>query len=82
MPAWKVPTVTPDKYGFSNYVFRVNATDGNFGAFYATEPFPGNGQLYWEVLQIRFHYPAEHTIDGKKFDLEMQVTLNDTRQLA
>ena len=41
--------MTPDNYGFSNYVFRINATDGNLGAWYATEPYAISTQIYWVV---------------------------------
>jgi len=31
----------------------------------------------WEVEEIRFHYPAEHTLNGETFDLEMQIIMKD-----
>ena len=76
LPAWQVAEITADKHFVENYVFRINATDGNMGIFYAKEPFPTTTQMQWIVKQIRFHYPAEHSIFGTTYDLEMEITLD------
>lgn len=80
LPGWKVANIDKSNYGVSNYVLRINATDGNLGSFYATEPYMSDAEVKWEALQVRFHYPSEHTIDGVQFALEMQITLNDTQK--
>jgi len=74
--------VTSSQHGFSNYVYRINATDGNLGSFYAVEPYPSSTQILWQVEQVRFHYPSEHTINGQSFDLEMQIVMTDTLKRA
>ena len=71
LTAWQNANITKEDYGFKNYVYRINATDGNLGLYYATESFVGGPQILWNVTQIRFHYPSEHTINGDSFDLEM-----------
>ena len=75
--AWQEASITADKHYFSNYVYRIEATYGNLGLFYATEPFPNAAQITWQVDQIRFHYPAEHSLNEETFDLEMQIVMND-----
>jgi len=40
LSGFKAANITKDVRGFSNYVYRINATDGNFGIFYAVEPYP------------------------------------------
>jgi len=77
LTAWNPTLITADKHGVSDYVYRINATDGNMGSWYAVEPFAGSAQILWEVEQIRFHYPSEHSIDGVSFDLEMQIVMTD-----
>jgi carbonic anhydrase len=32
----------------------------------------------YESYEIRFHTPAEHTIEGRKFDLEIQLVYRPT----
>jgi len=76
LTAWKEAQVTD--YGFSNYTYRINITDGALGTFYAVEPFPASVQIWWEPYQIRFKYPSEHTIEGVQYDMEMQIVMNDT----
>ena len=78
LTAWQNGNVNNTDYGFKNYVYRINATNGNLGQIYATESFINGPQILWNVTQIRFHYPSEHTINGDSFALEMQIVLNDT----
>ena len=60
LTAWQEAKITSDKHGFSDYVYRIDATEGNLGVFYATEPLTNGQQIMWQVDQIRFHYPSEH----------------------
>lgn len=78
LTAWQEATLKTGDYGFSNYTYRVNATDGNMGVLYATEPYYAKAQVVWTVEQLRFKYPPEHTFDGETYDMEMQIHLNDT----
>jgi hypothetical protein len=37
LPAWQEAKITSDKHGFSDWVYRIDATDGNLGIFYAVD---------------------------------------------
>lgn len=65
-------------YGFENWVYQMSDFT-NIGGWYAAEPLssPQNHQLYWDVTGIRFHYPAEHKVNGTIYDVEMQIFGND-----
>ena len=82
LTAWETANIANTDYGVTNYTYRINATDGNMGSVYLTEPFAAQIQILYQVEQIRFKYPSEHKIDGKQYDLEMQVMLNDTYGLS
>ena len=77
LTAWKNATIAEGDYGVTNYTYRINATDGNMGLFYAVDPYYANAQIVWEVEQIRFKYPPEHTFEGEEYDLEMQIVMKD-----
>ena len=49
LTAWEAATINSGDYGVTNYTFRINATDGNMGSVYLTEPFAGEVQILWEV---------------------------------
>jgi hypothetical protein len=83
LSAWSAANITEADHGFTNYTYRINATDGNMGSFYAVEPFVSNAQLLWDVSFVRFHYPAEHNINGDDpYDLEMQIHFTERYQRA
>ena len=42
-----------------------------FRSLIASSVFDARDQ--WVAQEIVFHSPSEHTIDGKRFDLEMQI---------
>ena len=77
LTAWQNSTLAEGDYGFTNYTYRVNATDGNMGVFYASEAYVANYQITWTVEQLRFKYPPEHTFADETYDLEMQVIMSD-----
>lgn len=56
----------------NNFVYRLY---GDFGGLYAAETLssPSNRQVKWDAYMIRFHYPAEHVVLGKTYDLEMKI---------
>ena len=63
-----------------NYVYQMQ---GTFGGMFAKEPINNNDSaiVRWDSDSIRFHYPAEHTIEDVVYDLEMQVFMQDTFSL-
>ena len=71
LTSWKAGSIKAEDHGVTNYTYRINATDGNLGIFYAAEAYFSPASIEWEVEQIRFKYPSEHTIDGNHYDLEM-----------
>ena len=83
LTAWSVPEeISADNHGITNYVYQIKATDENLGAFYATEPYSAVQQIYWVVDSIRIHTPAEHSIYGTTYDLEMQIVAEDVQKRA
>ena len=40
LTAWETAAIANTDYGVTNYTYRINATDGNMGSVYLTEPFP------------------------------------------
>lgn len=66
-------------YGPEDWVYKIHGQD--FGLLTAAEPYfydVGDYKVTWEPQEIRFHYPAEHTVNGTAYDLEMQVFFNTT----
>lgn len=57
-----------------NFMYTVNASK-SFGTLIAKEPSVSDGSkvVKWDAQQLRFHYPSEHQVQGKQFDLEMQI---------
>lgn len=60
------------------YKLRIDKEDTSihgFNGFWASEPFSASNQrqVPWEIDEVRFHYPAEHTFNGDRADLEMQI---------
>ena len=57
-----------------NYMYTVIPTK-SFGQILAKEPSVNDNSkvVKWDAQQLRFHYPSEHHIQGKPFDLEMQI---------
>ena len=53
--------------------------ESGIGGIVAAEPLKNtaNPQVHWSIDNIRFHYPAEHTINGTQYDLEMQIFGSD-----
>lgn len=47
LTAWETATIENTDFGVSNYTYRINATDGNMGSVYLTEPFPAQVQILW-----------------------------------
>lgn len=64
-------------YGIEQYVYQIF---GNFGGVYLSEPAVNNSTnhiVYYETTNLRFHYPAEHVLNGTRYDLEMQIFGSD-----
>mmetsp|Transcript_19947 Transcript_19947/g.14651 ORF Transcript_19947/g.14651 Transcript_19947/m.14651 type:complete len:178 (-) Transcript_19947:39-572(-) len=51
--------------------------EGAFGGIFAQEVYAYPKEIYWDSFKIRFKVPAEHTIEGVRYDLEMQVLHTD-----
>ena len=59
-----------------NDVYTVqNFTAGALGGWYGTEPlaYTPNRELFFQITETRFHYPAEHTLNGATFAAEFQI---------
>mmetsp|Transcript_24352 Transcript_24352/g.33220 ORF Transcript_24352/g.33220 Transcript_24352/m.33220 type:complete len:246 (+) Transcript_24352:47-784(+) len=64
-------------YGPEDWVYKIHGDD--FGLLTAAEPYfysLGDYKITWIPTEIRFHYPAEHTVNGTAYDLEMQIIFN------
>jgi hypothetical protein len=64
-------------YGIEQYVYQIF---GEFGGIYLSEPARNNATnhvVYYETTNLRFHYPAEHVLNGTRYDLEMQIFGSD-----
>ena len=46
----------------------INLVDGEFQL-----TFPDGSMSLFEPLQLHFHSPSEHTVEGKHHDLEMHI---------
>lgn len=82
LPTFDAATIDVTQQGFANdsLVYLVNVeSEGQLGGFYAAEQSrsPAGSQPYWQVEQLRFHYPSEHQIQGANTDLEMQIFAKD-----
>jgi hypothetical protein len=67
--------------GQEQWVYQLYADAGSLGGVYLAEPAVNpttNHIVYYEATNIRFHYPAEHLLNGTRYDLEMQIFGNDT----
>lgn len=61
-----------------DFVYKLTLEDDDksifgFNGFWGSEPFSAlnQRQVPWEIDEVRFHYPAEHTFNGSRADLEM-----------
>lgn len=64
---------TASWYGIEQYVYQIY---GNFGGVYLSEPAVNNATnhiVYYDAMNIRFHYPSEHKLNGTQYALEMQI---------
>jgi hypothetical protein len=59
-------------------VYKQKVATGGWNGMYSSEPSQNinNHQVYWEATEIRYHYPAEHTIKDAsgvetQYDLEV-----------
>lgn len=70
LPYYTATTVPADSYGYTNYVFQMNAT---FGTTFAAEPLSStvSSQIEWQASNIRFHAPGEHQFNTTSYDMEM-----------
>mgnify|MGYP001075992754 CR=1 FL=1 len=63
--------------GIQNFTMKINLTDdGNgFNGFWSSEPLNWGYKrldiVKWQVEEIRFKYPSEHTFNGSRYDMEM-----------
>jgi hypothetical protein len=78
-------TISADEVGVTDYVYTVkpNATN-DLGGFYAGEPLftASNRVVFWKVSEMRFHFPAEHAINGTTYDAEFQIVGDDVADTA
>lgn len=47
-------------------LMEVDSPTGFFGTFHV-------GKYEWHAKQLQFHMPSEHTLNGKRFDAELQI---------
>ena len=78
LPSYKagVPTITKDV----NFTYIAH---GDFGSIIITEPsdYGATQVIKWNSKYVKFHYPSEHTYNGTRFDVEMQI-YHDVSHLA
>lgn len=64
--------------GVTNYVYTVKS-ESNIGGLYVGEPLSSNTRApFWEVTEMRMHFPGEHVINDKTYDAEFQIITNTT----
>lgn len=75
LPAF-LPT-NPTNASIVNYVYTI---EGSFGTMFAKEPSIDDSSkiVQFSGYEVRFHWPAEHLINGTQFDLEMQIFMKVT----
>lgn len=49
LTGWETASIKAEDHGVTNYTYRINATDGNLGVFYASEAFIAQAQIQWTV---------------------------------
>ncbi len=74
VPFTFLPSYKPDipRKVVENFTFIAY---GNYGSNIITEPsdYAPTQAIKWDAKFIRFHYPSEHSIANKSFNLEMQI---------
>jgi len=53
---------------FTGHNLQMDFTDGDLGLTFAD----GNTSLF-TPLQLHFHSPSEHTVNGKYYDVELHI---------
>jgi len=72
---------TANNATIEQYVYQIYADSGVLGGIYLAEPAVNhktNHIVFYDAMNIRFHYPSEHYLNGTRYDLEMQIFGNDT----
>ena len=49
LTAFTPANITEADHGFHNYVYRINATNGNMGQFYGSDVIVSGPQILWNV---------------------------------
>ena len=68
-----------DTIGIRNFTLKVTLKDDGkgFHGFWGSEPLKADYErldiIDWQVTEIRFKYPSEHTYNNSRFDMEMQI---------
>lgn len=55
------------RINYTESTHSINIKHPNFGAAVTLDG------IYYQAKEIRFHTPSEHTIDGKKYEMEIEI---------